>query len=107
MSAIDPLRRDPRRRFHAVEPIESPGAEERPAAPDSRTENAKCSYRPAGADFFCWKYGVWYNLMDCCYRHERQTFSGCSDCGQGASNLRVNRARYAAARPYRDRSTDR
>jgi hypothetical protein len=107
MSAIDPLQKDSRRRFRAVEPFDSTAMEERPAAPDPRTEDLKCSYRPAGADFFCWKYGVWYNLMDCCYRHERHTFSGCSDCGQGAGNLKVNRARYAAARSYRDRSTDR
>ncbi len=72
-----------------------------------REENLKCSYRPPDADFFCWKYGVWYNLMDCCYRHERRTFSGCAPCGQGARNLKVHQARYLAARPRRDRSTDR
>ena len=108
MSATDPLKRNPgqRQRFRALEPI-VPAEGEGPASARRRLAGIKCSYRPADADFFCWKYGVWYNLMDCCYRHERHTFSGCSDCGQGAGNLKVNRARYAAARPYRDRSTDR
>jgi hypothetical protein len=59
-------------------------------------EFIRCSFRPAGADFYCWKYGVWYNLMDCCYRHDERTYEGCADCGQGRSNLRQNLDRYQA-----------
>lgn len=100
MSAIDPLRgaQGARGRFRAVEPIARTAEPESAASREPRDEFLKCTFRPADADFFCWKYGVWYNLMDCCYRHERQTFSGCADCGQGASNLKVNRSRYFALR---------
>jgi hypothetical protein len=57
-------------------------------------EILRCSYRPPGADFYCWKYGVWYNLMDCCSRHQENTFEGCGDCGQGRNNLKANLERY-------------
>ena len=63
----------------------------------------KCGYRPADANFYCWKYGVWYNLMDCCYRHARRTYSGCATCGQGRNNLRANHDRYLALRLHQDR----
>ena len=105
MSAIDPLRggQGAGRRIRAIEPIaRDPG--EAAARPEPEDEFLKCSYRPPGADFFCWKYGVWYGLMDCCYRHERRTFSGCADCGQGASNLKVNRDRYFALHPREGRT---
>lgn len=98
MSATLPARRGPRQ-LRTVEAHEAPAAE-----PHSRADAMKCSYRPADADFYCWKYGVWYNVMDCCYRHDRQTFEGCADCGQGARNIKVHRLRYAARRPRR-RST--
>ncbi len=108
MSAIDPLRRGQRglRRFRTVETIDRNGGDD-PAQAPRRSEILKCTYRPGDADFYCWKYGVWYNLMDCCYRHDRRTFPGCAGCGQGASNLKVHQARYDALRPHRDRSTHR
>lgn len=106
MSAIDPLHRAQGvgRRFRAVEPVARPAGEPVDAAPEPKDEFLKCSHRPADADFFCWKYGVWYNLMDCCYRHERRTFSGCAACGQGSKNLRANRSRYFSLRPHGSRA---
>ena len=109
MSAIDPLHRRGQGpgRLRTIDTIARAGEEESAGSRVAEPEHLKCSYRPADADFYCWKYGVWYNLMDCCYRHERQTYPGCTSCGQGHGNLRANRARYAAIRPRRDRSTDR
>jgi hypothetical protein len=62
-------------------------------------EIIRCNYRPADADFYCWKFGVWYNVLDCCYRHDQRTYEGCTDCGQGRGNLRQNIDRYRAHRP--------
>jgi hypothetical protein len=64
-------------------------------------EVIRCTFRPADADFYCWKFGVWYNLMDCCYRHDQRTYEGCVGCGQGRSNLRQNLERYRARRARR------
>jgi len=102
MSAIDPLKRGQgaRRRFRAVEP---PTAEGSACHPARRTAILKCSYRPPDADFYCWKYGVWYNIIDCCYRHARQTYPGCAGCGQGRNNLRANQERYLARRFHEGR----
>lgn len=80
-----------------------------PAEPDEdgrarRRDVLKCTYRPPDANFFCWKYGVWYNLLDCCYRHFRQTYSGCAGCGQGASNLKTNKDRFLSIRHLGERS---
>ena len=61
----------------------------------------RCDYRPPNTEFYCWKYGVWYNLMDCCDRHVRRTFPGCAGCGQGESNLRQNRLRYYTAHVHK------
>ena len=61
-------------------------------------EVVRCTYRPPDADFYCWKFGVWYNLMDCCDRHYDRTYEGCVDCGQGRNNLRQNRTTYAERR---------
>ena len=103
MSATDPLKRNPgqRHRFRAIEPG-VPAEGEGPASARRRLTGIKCSYRPADADFFCWKFGVWYNVMDCCYRHARQTYSGCSDCGQGEMNLRQHEERYLSIRLFGD-----
>ena len=93
MSATDPLKRKPADRgaMRAVEPQ----GEDRPSR-RRPLEFIRCAFRPVGADFYCWKYGVWYNLMDCCYRHDERTYEGCADCGQGRSNLRQNLDRYQA-----------
>ncbi len=101
MSAINPLKRDPsgRERFRAVEPTDRAGLEGSAPVRRRRAHVLKCSYRSPDANFFCWKYGVWYNLMDCCYRHDRRTFPGCTKCGQGEGNLRANKERYLSA-PY-------
>ena len=101
MSASEPARRQGQLRT-----VDARDARAGAGAPDaaSRAEMMKCSYRPADADFYCWKYGVWYNVMDCCYRHDQKTFEGCADCGQGERNLKVHWARYSALR-LRRRST--
>ncbi|HYV84531.1 MAG TPA: hypothetical protein VFB49_01335 [Patescibacteria group bacterium] len=97
MSANDPLRKPGPRGV-----VRSPGGNDdsgsgRPPA----LEVIRCNYRPSDADFYCWKFGVWYNVMDCCYRHDQRTFEGCIDCGQGRGNLRQNLDRYRARRPGR------
>jgi hypothetical protein len=100
MSAPDPVKRDPNRRdlFRTVEKADQVGSEGEAPARRRRAQILKCSYRSPDANFFCWKYGVWYNLMDCCYRHDRRTFPGCTKCGQGEGNLKANRERYVLAR---------
>jgi hypothetical protein len=93
MSVMD-LDKEPAaaRGMRIVEPPPSdPASEEQDRRP---IEILRCSYRPANADFYCWKYGVWYNLMDCCSRHHQNTYEGCGDCGQGRNNLKANLARY-------------
>lgn len=103
MSATDPLKRIQvqRRPFRAIEPAD-PAAGEEGSAARRRAAGLKCSYRPADADFYCWKYGVWYNLMDCCYRHARRSYAGCADCGQGAMNLKQNHERFLSMRLFGD-----
>jgi len=85
MSAMDPLKRKLATAMRVV------GGE---ASPRPAVEVLRCSYRPPNADFYCWKYGVWYNLMDCCLRHDERTYEGCGECGQGRNNLRANQERY-------------
>lgn len=96
MSAGDALKRGLARRlnFRTVGPGEASSEAASTCPPGGRSERLRCTYRPPDADFYCWKYGVWYNLMDCCDRHSRGTYSGCTDCGQGESNLRQNRHRF-------------
>jgi hypothetical protein len=78
--------------LRTIEPVEPEGPDE--AGRGRRRDILKSNYRPSDANFFCWKYGVWYNLMDCCYRHFRNTYSGCTGCGQGASNLKANKEAF-------------
>ena len=96
MGAGDALRRGlvRRLRFRTIGPEEAAPEAASTCQPAGRSEVLRCSYRPPGADFYCWKYGVWYNLMDCCDRHSRRTYAGCADCGQGENNLRQNRHRF-------------
>ena len=51
-------------------------------------EMLKCSYRPADADFYCWRFKIWYNSLDCAYRTRHHSFEGCANCNQGDLNLR-------------------
>ncbi len=90
-----------RGQFRAIDPAEPDEQEE--SRRMRRRSFLKCDYRPSDADFFCWKYGVWYNVMDCCYRHARQTYSGCAGCGQGANNLKANKDRFHSSRHLGDR----
>ncbi len=48
----------------------------------------KCSYRPPDADFYCWRFKVWYNTLDCAFRTKHHTYPGCTRCSQGDFNLR-------------------
>jgi hypothetical protein len=105
MSAADPLRvaQDRRRRFRALRrPEEPPEAGDSAESPRRRGEVVKCAYRPPDANFFCWKFGVWYNVMDCCYRHDHRTYSGCASCDQGAGNLKAHQTRYLGTRHLGD-----
>ncbi len=90
-----------RGQLRTIDPADPAGQEE--SRRPRRRSLLKCEYRPPDADFFCWKYGVWYNVMDCCYRHARQTYSGCTSCGQGANNLKVNKERFQSIRHLGDR----
>jgi hypothetical protein len=81
-----------RGQLHTIDPMEPEGPEE--SGRSRRRMLLKCNFRPADADFFCWKYGVWYNLLDCCYRHARKTYTGCATCGQGTNNLKANQERF-------------
>jgi hypothetical protein len=96
MGATDPLKNalTLRMGFRTVEPMEPAQQSAGTGRAEPRLEPLRCRYRPQEADFYCWKYGVWYGLMDCCYRHDRKTYPGCADCGQGRNNLRQNRRRY-------------
>ncbi len=99
MSAPDPLKRAHNRsRLRTIEP---PAEGEAPHRRRRRT-GFKSTFRPADANFFCWKYGVWYNLMDCCYRHDHRTYEGCAPCGQGEGNLRANADLYRRMRHLGD-----
>jgi hypothetical protein len=91
-----------RGQLRKIEPAEPEGPDE--AGRARRRDVLKCTYRPADANFFCWKYGVWYNLLDCCYRHFRETYSGCAGCGQGASNLKANKDRFHSIKHLGERS---
>ena len=96
MSAVDPLRaaQNRRRRLRAVQRPADDGSQ-----PEVRSLPVlKCAYRPDDANFFCWKYGVWYNVLDCCYRHDLKTFAGCAGCGQGEGNLKTHRDLYRNSR---------
>ena len=72
----------------------APGA---PLEPEKRSvrepvpeEMLKCSYHPPDADFYCWRFKLWYNSVDCAYRTKHHTFEGCSQCSQGDLNLRTH-----------------
>jgi hypothetical protein len=104
MSAADPLKQGQRRLFRTLAPPETPPGGTASAS-RRRASGLKCSYRAPGSDFYCWKYGVWYNLMDCCFRHAFRTYSGCSGCGQGRMNLRQHFDRFTSARHLGQRVT--
>jgi len=87
--------------LRTIDPVEPEGTEE--TGSGRRREILKCNFRPQDANFYCWKYGVWYNIIDCCYRHARQTYPGCAGCGQGRNNLRANQERYLARRFHEGR----
>jgi hypothetical protein len=52
-------------------------------------EMLKCDYRPPDADFYCWRFKVWYSTYDCAFRTRYRTFEGCRCCAQGDFNLRL------------------
>ena len=102
MSAAEALKRQQRQRFRTIDGPDA-AAEKTSADEARRASSLKCSYRPAGADFYCWKYGVWYSLLDCCFRHAFRTFSGCAGCGQGRMNLKQHFVRFTSARHLGER----
>ncbi len=71
----------------------NPGSAERNSRKDRVPEEMlKCSYRPPDADFYCWRFKIWYNTLDCAFRTRYRSFEGCANCNQGDFNLK-NRAR--------------
>jgi len=52
-------------------------------------EMLKCSYRPPDADFYCWRFKLWYNTLDCAFRTRHRSFDGCARCTQGDFNLKA------------------
>ena len=44
-------------------------------------------------DFFCVRYAVWYNSVDCAFRTKYDTAPGCRGCEQGRFNLRRHDSR--------------
>jgi hypothetical protein len=58
----------------------------------------KCSFRPPDADFYCWRFKIWYNTLDCAYRTRHRTFSGCEHCAQGEYNLKARRRELQSVR---------
>ena len=62
-------------------------------------EMLKCSFRPGDADFYCWRFKLWYNSLDCAFRTRHRTFEGCAGCNQGSFNLK-SRARDLQALRY-------
>jgi len=78
----------------------SPSPEERPGRKSPVPEEMlKCSYRPPDADFYCWRFKLWYNTLDCAFRTRHRTFEGCGGCNQGAFNLK-SRARDLVSLDY-------
>ncbi|MFQ5876978.1 MAG: hypothetical protein ACE5JH_04710 [Acidobacteriota bacterium] len=105
MRATDPLKAClAARRFRAVGPGGLCASGGNGHRPPTGSAVLKCSYRPPDADFYCWKYGVWYNTLDCCYRHVYRTYSGCAGCGQGAGNVRTRGYRGPAGSAVRWRA---
>ena len=72
---------------HVARPRDARGAR----AARQPEEMLKCSYRPDDADFYCWRFKIWYNTLDCAYRTRFRTFDGCTHCSQGDFNLAARR----------------
>jgi len=71
----------------------APSPEEKPGRRNFVPEEMlKCSFRPPDADFYCWRFKLWYNTLDCAFRTRHHTFEGCEGCNQGSFNLK-SRAR--------------
>ncbi len=78
----------------------NPGTAEKREGPRRVPEDMlKCSYRPQDADFYCWRFKIWYNTLDCAFRTRHHTYEGCSRCSQGDFNLKM-RARDLQSSRY-------
>lgn len=78
---------------------DSRSAEKRGRGEPQSEEMLKCSYRPPDADFYCWRFKLWYNSLDCAFRTKHHSFEGCARCNQGDFNLK-SRARDLQALRY-------
>jgi len=67
------------------------GEESRSRQGRPREDMLKCSYRPPDSDFYCWRFKIWYNTLDCAYRTHHRSFDGCRHCSQGDFNLKTRR----------------
>jgi hypothetical protein len=72
-------------------PGQAGGDEQAPRKGRVSEDMLKCSYRPPEADFYCWRFKIWYNSLDCAYRTRHRTFEGCARCSQGDFNLKTRR----------------
>ena len=75
-----------------------PELEKRSVGDPVPEEMLKCSYHPPDADFYCWRFKLWYNSLDCAYRTKFRTFEGCSHCSQGDLNLRSRQSELVSHR---------
>ena len=81
------------RHLALVKASQQPSGGEEKAARKGRVpeDMLKCSYRPPSADFYCWRFKLWYNTLDCAFRTQHHTFEGCARCAQGNFNLKARR----------------
>lgn len=66
--------------------VEDPAGEDSAPA-RSGAESLRCTYKSPEDDFFCWKFQLWYPMIDCAYRNLYRTCTPCADCAQGSRNL--------------------
>ena len=53
-------------------------------------------------DFYCFRFAVWYDTLDCAVRTHFRTAPGCRDCAQGRENARLRRPDLARVKLNRD-----
>jgi len=68
-------------------------------APETTPDRSVRAAQPEpGDDFFCLRFGLWYDSYDCAFRTRFDTCPACRRCSQGRFNLERHRA---ALRPSR------
>lgn len=62
----------------------------------------RCTYKAPEDDFFCWKFQLWYPMIDCAYRNFYRTCTPCANCAQGHRNLERRAVDLAQRRWFGD-----